>query len=298
MELKHLEIFVCVAKTLSFSKAAEKLYVSQPTVSAGISALEKELRAQLLLRTTKEVSLTKAGSALLPYAQQMLSLKAHAQCSIGGMDKQMGGTIDIIASTIPAQHLLPEILAAFQRDWPNVQFHVKRADSREVERAMRSNTYDFGMVGAMPGGRFICHPVYDDELVLAVPIGFQADEDAVRGDLAAHLLAHPFVMREAGSGTRTEIEGILAKLGMEMRQLRASAYFPDAHSILLAVSRGMGISLVPRVAASMYEKAGLLRVIGMNSPAFRRKIYLIHNREMQLGPLQQAFSDHALSFYC
>lgn len=298
MEIKQLEIFACVARTLSFSKAAEKMYVSQPTVSASISSLEKELGVQLLVRNTKEVSLTKTGADFLPYAQRMLSLREQALHSVNVCYKETKGAIDIIASTIPAQHLLPEIIAAFVKEWPNVLFSISQSVSHEVERKMSSFKFDFGMVGTTPDpDRFIYFPVYNDELVLVTPTCQTQSSEAIRENFADYITQTTFLTRESGSGTRAEIEGLFTKLGIDLRKLNIGAYFSDSNSILLAVSRGMGVSLVPKVAASMYIDADFINTVEMKSPLFCRQIYLIYNKELQLSPVQQAFANHVLSFY-
>ncbi|MDR2934521.1 MAG: LysR family transcriptional regulator [Candidatus Adiutrix sp.] len=298
MEMRQLEIFVRVARDLNFSKAAEKMNLSQPSVSLQVNALEKCLGAQLLARSTKEVSLTKAGRDFLLHAQKILSLRDQALRSLGGEDLDAPGSLDIVSSTVPAQHLLPEIIAPFQKQRPNLIFRVDQADSRQVERMMSGFRYDFGLVGTLPAeDRLIRCPVYDDELVLAVPKEAPESPEEIRGNFADYIRRAPFIMRESGSGTRAEIESLLSKTGLDPRDLRIRAYFSDAHSILLAVARGMGVSLVSRVSAAGYAASGLLRVVEMNSPLFRRRIYLVHNKELWLSPLQKAFADHARQFY-
>ena len=298
MEIKQLEIFVCVVKNLSFSKAAAEMYISQSAVSMCISSLEKTLGVQLLVRNTKGVSPTKSGAELLIYAQKILTLREQALHNIVGKDSEAHGIIDISSSTIPAQHLLPEIIAAFHKQWPNIVFRVNQADSHQVEQSMSGFRYDFGMVGTIPDDtRFIHHPVYDDELVLAIPADAPESAETIRDNFKDYILKTPFIMRESGSGTRAEIEALLAKLGVDSDDLRISAYFSDVHSILLSVSRGLGVSLVSKIAAAMYIDAGILRTVEMNSPIFCRQIHLLYNKELWLSPLQQAFVDHARDYY-
>ena len=285
MEIKQLEIFVRIAKNLSFSKTAQELYVSQPTVSAHISALEKALGCGLFIRSTKEVSLTKTGVDFLAYAKKILALRDQAILSAGAEDRNMRGAIDIISSTIPAQFLLPEIIASFQKQWPNIVFRVEQADSQRVEREMSSFRYDFGMVGTIPGNdRFNCNPIFDDELVLAMPNGISRDSRDIRENFADFVRQTPFISREVGSGTRKEIEALFSKIGVDMCELHIPAYFSDTHSILLAISHGIGVSLISKVSAKLYADAGLLKIVEMNDPLFRRQIYLLHNKELWMSP--------------
>jgi len=298
MEIRQLETFVCVARNLNFSRAAEEINLSQPTISTHISALESYLGVQLLVRSTKEVSLTKAGEEFFNFAQRILAVRDQALCELRGDDFNTPGNINILSSTIPAQHLLPEIVASFRKQWPNVIFRVVQADSRQVEQGMNGFRYDFGFVGTVPdSSRFIHYPVCDDELVLIIPNDTIQSPESICADFADYIRDVPFIMRESGSGTRAEIENIFSKIGVELRDLRIASYLPGAHSILMAVSKGMGVSLISKVAAALYVDAGLLKVVEMNSPVFRRQIHLLHNKELCLSPMQQVFCDHVRNFY-
>jgi len=290
MEFKQLEIFVSTARKLSFSRTAEELYISQPTVSAQISSLEKILGSQLFIRNTKGVSLTKVGEDFLAYAQKILTLRDQALLSVTSLEKNISGAIDIISSTIPAQHLLPEIISSFQKQWPNIVFRIDSSDSAKVIDEMSGFKYDFGMVGTLPDSRrFVRHCIYNDELVLVIPKEFPYEIEIETNSFAQCISSVPFIMREHGSGTRAEIESLLSKIGVDLQKLHVPAYFSDAHSILLAVSRGMGISIVPKIAAAMYVKTDMVRQIEINSELLTRKIYLIYNKELWLSPIQQAF---------
>lgn len=298
MELKELEAFVAVVRHRSFSRASEALYFSQSTVSAHIASLENSLGAQLLVRTTKKLSLTAAGREFYTYAHNILTLRDQALQNIGRGDRDARSSIHILASTLPAQHLLPEMIAGFRQKWPNVVFHIDQADSREVLDTMTEFRYDFGFVGTAPTDRRFTHcPIYLDRMLLALPGDMTFNGDAIRRDFASFVRKHPFIMRERGSGTRAEIEALLERLGVTPSELQIPAYFSDTHSILLAVSRGLGISLVSAVSAAMHVAAGAVAAVDMHDPLFIRQIYLFYNRELRLPPVQQAFAEHVQSFY-
>jgi len=298
MELRQLETFISVARHLNFSRAAEEINLSQPTISTHISALESYLGVQLLVRSTKEVSLSKAGKDFLGFAQQILTVRDQALRDVRGEDFNARGSIDIISSTIPAQHLLPDIIASFQKQRPNIIFRIEQTDSRQVEQGMNGFRYDFGFVGTVPdSNRFIHYPICEDELVLIIPNDAAQSPESICEGFSDYIRNVPFIMRESGSGTRIEIESIFSKVGVELNELRISSYLPGTHSILMAVSKGMGVSLISKVAAALYADAGLLKMVEMNSSLFRRQMYVLHNKELCLSPLQQIFCDHVRNFF-
>lgn len=165
MDIRQLEAFVYTAKYQSFSLAAQKLYLSQPTVSSHICNLEKELHTQLLQRTTKALSMTPAGRRLYSYAAEILDLRHKA---ILELTSQQEATLHIGVSSVPSLHLLPELLAAYHAQAPEVRFRTSCSDSLDVIRRVSEGGCDIGLAGtktAAPGCGFL--PVTSDELVLA-----------------------------------------------------------------------------------------------------------------------------------
>ena len=140
MELKQLEAFVEVAESGSFSKAAKRLFLTQPTVSAHILALEKELDIRLFVRNTKEVCLTEEGQRLYFYARQMADLQCKIKEEFGHRKTEEKQCIAIAASTVPAQYLLPELLAKFNEKYPGEQLRIREMDSAQVvEQVLSAN---------------------------------------------------------------------------------------------------------------------------------------------------------------
>ena len=166
MNLKQLEAFVNVAEKHSFSKAARELYLTQPTVSAHVSALEKELNIKLFLRNTREVGLTDEGEKLYQYARQMLNLEQLIYEAFDS-DVASNSCIKIAASTIPAQYLLPDILSRYSSMYPKEQFELVESDSAGVIRAVSERTVDIGFTGTILDKRSCEYvPFFDDELII------------------------------------------------------------------------------------------------------------------------------------
>ena len=215
MNLKQLEAFVKVAETKSFSAAARQLYLTQPTVSAHIASLERELNACLLVRSTKGVALSEAGKELYAYAEQMLELEQKIRERFGLSMGNRGSVLRIAASTIPSQYLLPGIMAAFREEYPGEQLKVLETDSAGVVDMILSHKADVGFTGTvLEKGSCTYLPFYQDELVIITP----ASERFIRRkgrDISSWIREEPLILREEGSGTRTETARILSRMGID-----------------------------------------------------------------------------------
>ena len=170
MNLKQLEAFVKIADSGSFSKAAKELFLTQPTISAHISSLEKELNSRLFVRNTKEVRLSESGEILYNYAKQMLVIQERIGEAFSTNDIKEQQCITIAASTIPAQYLLPNILVAFSEKYPNQQFKIVETDSAKVVEHVMNHIADVGFTGTVLDKKLCKHiPFYQDELVVITP---------------------------------------------------------------------------------------------------------------------------------
>ena len=204
MNLKQLEAFVRVAETKNFSAAARQLFLTQPTVSAHIAALEKELNTCLLVRSTKGVALSESGKELYAYAEQMLELEQKIRERFGLAGRQSGSVLRIAASTIPAQYLLPGIMAQFRGEYPEEQLKLFETDSGGVIEMIKNHKADIGFTGTvLEKGNCTYIPFYEDELVLLAPAA-ERYRSRQGQDIVSWITEEPLILREEGSGTRKE----------------------------------------------------------------------------------------------
>lgn len=298
MDLKQLEAFVYVAKLNSFSKAADTIYLSQPTISSHINALEKELGTQLLIRSTKEVYPTKSGLDFFVYAQNMLALRDEAIHSVAQGGSSIRGEISLLASSVPSQYLLPSLIAVFQKSYPDILFKVRQSDSEQVGKMLSNCIYDFGITGTrLSGNKFVQVPFYHDSLVLAVPASYSTPQNLSPEMLIRLLRTQPFIMREDGSGTKKELENFLLHLNLTLEHLNTVCCFNNTHSVLQAISSGAGISFVSRASSAMYTQMGLIKTIELNDFVIKRNFYLLSKKEMILQPVQKLFQTYLLNYY-
>ena len=291
MNLKQLEAFVQVAEGGSFSKAAKELFLTQPTISAHIASLEKELSVRLFVRNTKEVSLSDDGKDLYRYARQMVDLEKKIEERFGtkgGAEKQC---ITIAASTIPAQYLLPKILIRFSEKYPGEQIKIMETDSSQVVTRIVENMVDIGFTGTVLEKKHCKYiPFYKDELVIITPNTekYQRVKEESPQDIR-WILAEHVSMREEGSGTRKEARKQIKKAGVSPDKLEVIASIENPETIKKSVIRGMGISFMSRLATEEEVEEGSILAFPIPMADDGRDINLVYNKNYQLSGSAERF---------
>jgi DNA-binding transcriptional LysR family regulator len=213
MEFRQLEAFKLISDNGSFSETAKLMGITQPTVSAQISSLEREFGGELLLRQPGKAVSSEAGVALYKYAVEILELKNRAITACG-RHQDMGGNIAMAASSIPYQFVLPVLSAQFAMKHPDVTFTLTGGNSAGVIDLILSGDADLGMVGSVfPNENLSYEAILEDELVAVTPAcAPYTGWDKSRAELA-DILSSPFAAREEGSGTWAELTHYLERHG-------------------------------------------------------------------------------------
>lgn len=281
MNLKQLEAFVQVSESGSFSKAAKELFLTQPTISAHISSLEKELNVRLFIRNTKEVSLSDDGKDLYRYAKQITDLEKAIEERFY-MDSDDGKhVITIAASTIPAQYLLPKVLMCYRERHPKEQIKIMETDSSEVVTQVVDHMVDVGFTGTVLEKKHCKYiPFYKDELAVITPDTpeYRILKEQNRDDID-WIKRKPVILREEGSGTRKEAEKQLKNAGISMEALDIVASIANQETIKKSVKQGMGITVLSRLAAE--DEDGLL-IFPIPGADEGRDINLVYNKNYQM----------------
>ena len=281
MNLKQLEAFVQVSESGSFSKAAKELFLTQPTISAHISSLEKELNVRLFIRNTKEVSLSDDGKDLYRYAKQITDLEKAIEERFY-MDSDDGKHfITIAASTIPAQYLLPKVLMCYRERYPKEQIKIMETDSSEVVTQVVDHMVDVGFTGTVLEKKHCKYiPFYKDELAVIAPDTpeYRILKEQNRDDID-WIKRKPLILREEGSGTRKEAEKQLKNAGISMEDLDIVASIANQETIKKSVKQGMGITVLSRLAAE--DEDGLL-IFPIPGADEGRNINLVYNKNYQM----------------
>jgi DNA-binding transcriptional LysR family regulator len=285
MDLRHFETFLKIAELKSFTKAAEALYLTQPTVSKQIVDLERFFDVRLIDRTKRTVALTKAGEILLQYAKDLINLKKDAVEAIASFKGIKKGTITVGASTIPGIYILPRILGVFKKKYNGIGIKLIISDTKGITEKMEEGKLDIGFVGAKNTTLKIDYKKFvDDTIVIIAPPEFP---DLIR---LKDLKDYPLIAREQGSGTRNNFESSLKKTkDVNPADLTVVAELTDNEAIKETVKNGMGMSYISKMAIVDELATGKLKRIAIQGfPEIKRSFYVITRRGKTIPPQVKA----------
>lgn len=273
----RLKVFHSVATNLSFTKASQELFISQPAVSKHIQELEREYDTRLFDRMGSRVQLTKSGLLLLEHARRILKDYQRLDCDMGALQHHAKGSLRIGASTTISQYVVPELIADFHRRSPEVQIALLSGNSREVEAALARGAVDIGMVeGAIRQPQFRYTPFLDDEIVAVVSAGGAlAHLDSIT---LAQLRHTPVVLREFGSGTLDVIRQALARQGVALSQLDTVMTFGTTEGIKHYVEHSDTMGLVSIRSVSRDIANGVFRIVDIEKLSLTRQFAVVEQR--------------------
>lgn len=288
MDLKVLEAFCRIVELKSFSRAAEAVGLTQPTVSAHIKGLEGETGLRLFDRAGRSVKATQAGELLYGHARRILAIREEAWQALEEHKGGLAGQLRVAGSSIPAAYLLPALVTEFKRKHPAVALTLEAGDSRGVARQVAEGRIEVAVVGArFDEARLHYERFAADELVLAVPAGHPwAEREAVR---PRELPEQPFILRERGSGTRKVVEEALARRGVNPAALRVTLEVTSSEAVRQALKAGAGVAIVSRRAIEDEIRYRQVCAVPVQGLSLRRDFFLVSHRSRPRSPLAQAF---------
>ncbi|MBF0611710.1 MAG: LysR family transcriptional regulator [Magnetococcales bacterium] len=288
----RLRVFYAVAKQLSFTRAAEELYLTQPAVTFQIRQLEEHFNTRLFDRHHNRISLTDAGQVVYSYAERILELYRETEKAINEMTGVTRGIIKVGASTTIGEYMLPLILSGYHDRFPGVQIRLTVHNTRLVIRKLEDATIDVGMVeGPVKNKNITLTPCSEDELVVILPPKHPLTKLA---EIPVQSLKdYPFVSREEGSGTRAVISEILTKAGMPYERLNVVLELGSTESVKGSVEGGMGFSIVSRASLRKESELNTLVVRRIKDLPMKRMIQFVHQKQKFRSKAVEEFINYA-----
>lgn len=289
----RLKVFQSVARHLSFTKASQELFVSQPAITKHIHELEAAYGSPLFERKGSRISLTDAGRLLLKHCEQILDEYNKLEFDMNLLHDDFVGELRLGASTTIAQYVLPPVLARFIKRYPHVKISLLNGNSREVEKALQEHRIDLGLVEGVSRLPNLKYTTFlQDELVAVVPSNSKlAKQEEIK---PKQLLQIPMVLREYGSGTLDVIEQSLSKYHIRLSDLHILMYLGSTESIKLFLLNAdcMGIVSIRSIQEEL--KAGKLQVIEIEGMRMMRELDFVQLQGAE-GGLARLFMQFAQS---
>jgi DNA-binding transcriptional LysR family regulator len=275
MLLVHIEGFLEVARLNSVSRAAETLYVTQPTLTARLHALERELGERLFVRARHGMRLTDAGRAFMPYAERAVRALREGRRAIEELETGHAGQLQLAAAPAVSTYILPAVLETFVAAHPRVEVAVKTGHSEDVLRMVLSDQAQVGLGRALRHPDVVLQPFYEEELVLVVapdhPFGRQGK--ATMAELGAEQL----IMFDRTSSYYEITHAAFLAAGVSLRGMMELDNIEAAKKM---VERALGVALLPRTAVIRELAAGALARVELSDGApIRRSIVAMRRRD-------------------
>lgn len=288
---RRLQVFHAVAKHLSFTKAAEALFMTQPAVTFQIKQLEEHFNTRLFERGHGQISLTEAGRVVFDYAERILGLSNELDARLKDMTGQVSGPLLIGASMTIAEYLLPQVLGEFNARYPGVVPRLLVANSETVQNQVAEHSLDIGFIESdslLPSlvTEILCE---DELLVVCAP----SHPLATLKSIAPSLLAqHAYLSREPGSGTREVSDHYLQKIGIAPDSLQPVMELGSPEALKGLVATGRGFAIMSRATVVKETQLGLLVGVPL-SPRLVRNLALVYSKQKFYSKLVSNFVEFA-----
>ncbi|OOZ42918.1 LysR substrate-binding domain-containing protein [Solemya elarraichensis gill symbiont] len=293
---RRLQVFHTVARLLSFTKAAETLHMTQPAVTFQVRQLEEYFNTRLFDRTHNKISLTEAGERVYGYAEQIFELYGQMENAVREMTGEVSGDLIIGASTTIAEYMLPPLLGDFKEQYPDVDIHLKVANTDGIVHMVESNVIDLGVVEApVTNKNLVVEHCRNDQLVAIVPPKHPLSEK--KETTIEEMLGYPFICREEGSGTREVIAEFLGERDKEHHiEMTVGMELGSPEAVKGAVEASMGVSIVSRATIQKELQLGTLVSIPIK-PILERPFSFVHKKQKFRKRLMETLLEFA-GDYC
>ncbi|MGF7230940.1 LysR substrate-binding domain-containing protein [Arachidicoccus sp.] len=291
----RLKTFYKVATQLSFTKAAEELFISQPAVTKNIKELENVFGLRLFERKANKITLTHAGQILLGYAEEIKSLYQQIEFDFSVLKNKFSGILQLGASTTVGQYILPSVLANFYKSFPEVKLSLLNSNTSRIEKALLEKKIELGIVEGKKHNKQLKYSSFiKDEIVAIVRT---KSTIAINGEIKLHDLTQiPVVCRERGSGSLEVLEDALTKKKFDISTLNILMHLGSTESIKAFLLNYDCLGFVSIASVSKEVLQGEYRIVEVKGLEITREFSFVHLQGKPSG-LAESFMQFALRGY-
>jgi DNA-binding transcriptional LysR family regulator len=288
LDIHQLNVFLTAAESLSFTQAAQRLHMTQPSVSQHIQALERQFGTELFIRNGRSLELSDAGLALIPLAREAVSLSVRTEEAMKSVKGDVIGHLMVGCSTTPGKYILPQILARFHQRFPQVRVTCQVSSQQAAMKLLYEGGVHFALTSLVDGvepeiemHRFLC-----DKVILIAPLDHPWAE---RGRIdPQELFGVTFIQREESAGTYAAVRDALARVGISIHDLDTLLTLGNSEAIAMTVQEGLGVGFISEMVIDRLgrDRVACIEIDGLN---ISRDIYLGRNIRRPATIAQNAF---------
>jgi DNA-binding transcriptional LysR family regulator len=288
---RRLQVFHAVAKQMSFTRAAEVLFMTQPAVTFQIKQLEEHFNTRLFDRGHGKISLTPAGELVLEYAERILGLSGEMDLRVAEMTGEVRGSLLVGSSMTIAEFMLPRILGEFKSAYPEVRQRLVVANSEAIQQRVSEHMLDIGLIESPPNQNGLDVEVCsEDELQVVCNPNFPLAKFSEI--MPQQLTEFPYVSRELGSGSREYTDKYLREHGIQPDQMKLVMELGGPEALNGVVESGLGFAIASRASVVKAQRLGDLVTIPLK-PRLMRTLYMVYPKEKFRSRLVTTFVEFA-----
>jgi DNA-binding transcriptional LysR family regulator len=276
INVPELKVFVTAAEELNFSRAAQRLHLSQSAVSQNIQSIERTYGVELFVRHGRSVQLSEVGLSILPMARDVLSSARLLEDALHNVNGEVAGELIIGCATTSGRYSVPNLLAAFQREFPHVRTRVSLMRRQDAVNDLLDQTINLAVIGRCVDHRELeCQLLLEDRVILIVPAHHPwANLHQVK---PSDVLQQPFITRETSSGTFEMLFAKMRQHGIDPDNLNAVMQLGDAEAVQMAVEKGIGITFISEMMAARSLALGRVRRVDVEGFNMTQSVFLVRH---------------------
>lgn len=297
MNTSYLRTFIEVVNLKNISKAAEKLFITQPAVSKQLQLLEKDFGAELLKKNGREIIPTQEGYILYNYAKEVLSEENKIYSLIRKDDDNLHGNLDIYTSSMPADYYIHDLIIEFSALYPEVKFTIKKIDSNLVFKSIEDGITSFGFTGSPSNSKKIQNICIAEDEVVIVASANKMNEFNNHNINLEMLLNQRFILREKGSATLQIFENYLNKKRIKLNNLNVVIQAEDNEIIKKFITKDLGIAVLPKKAIEKEIEEGSMFILNVDGMNLKRRLYYVYQQDRYFSKIEEKFKEYMINKY-
>ncbi|MFA9423567.1 MAG: selenium metabolism-associated LysR family transcriptional regulator [Sedimentibacter sp.] len=291
MNTSYLKTFIEVINLKNISKAAEKLFITQPAVSKQLQLLENDFGADLFKKSGREIVPTEEGNMLYKYAKNVLSEENKIYSMLRRDDNKMVGNLTVYTSSMPADYYIHDLIIEFNQMYPDTTFTIKKIDSEMVFRNIEEGFTSFGFTGTPYKNKKIKNICIGEDEVVVVASAKKKEEFNGESIKLDEILKQKFIVREKGSATLQIFENFLIKKHVNLSDLNVIIQAEDNDIIKKFIVNNLGLAVLPRKAVENEIKEGKAFVLNIEGMILKRNLYYVYQNDRYFSKIEERFKE-------